>query len=125
MTAPPLTIKRNPFQTPDDAKARLETVAEKGAAKMPAITPSAAGLVLSGTIIGPDRRVARIGGKTYTLGQIIDVVKPKEKDGEGATISFQLIDIQPRRAILEADGNRYELTIPEPEKSDKIEFELK
>ena len=54
------------------------------------------------------------------MGQVIEVAKEKEKESPCAT--FKLIEVHPRRAILEAEGERFELTIPEPGKSGKIEF---
>ena len=119
MTAPPLTITRDPFEPPrtEVAESKAE-VEDKSRPKPPTITPSAAGLVLTSTIIGPQRRIAQISGKTYVVGQAIEAVKDKETLG----VAFKLVEVHPRRAILEADGQRFELTIPEPDKSSKIEF---
>ncbi len=117
MTAPPLTKTRDPFESPKIETSEAKT-AEKSQSKPPAITPAAAGLVLTSTIIGPQRRIAQISGKTYAVGQTIEVAKDKEVLG----IAFKLVEVHPRRAVLEADGQRFELTIPEPGKSGKIEF---
>jgi hypothetical protein len=115
MTAPSLTIQRDPFEVP-----KIETAKTKAEEKPkpPKITPTAAGLALTSTIIGPQRRVAQINGETYVVGQTIARVKEKQADG----VIFKLVEVQPRRAVLEADGQRFELTIPEPGKSDKIQF---
>jgi hypothetical protein len=117
MIAPMLTQTRDPFESlPTEAAERKAE--DKIKTKPPVITPAAAGLVLTSTIIGPQRRVAQISGKTYTVGQVIEVAKEKESP----CATFKLIEVHPRRAILEAEGERFELTIPEPGKSGKIEF---
>jgi hypothetical protein len=108
---------RDPFDSPKTALAKAKP-AEKAEPRPPAISPSAAGLVLSGTIIGPRRRVAQISGRTYTLGQTIAVAKEKES----ATATFKLTEVQARRAVLQSGGEKFELTMPEPGKSGKIEL---
>ena len=117
MTAPLLTKMRDPFE-PSTIEAADTKAQEQSKLKPPAITPAAAGLVLTSTIIGPQRRVAQIDGKTYTVGQTIEVAQEKAALG----VEFKLIEVHSRRAVLEADGQRFELMIPEPGKSNKIEF---
>jgi hypothetical protein len=117
MTAPSLITTRDPFQ-PATIEAAATKPIEQPSPKPPAIAPTAAGLVLTSTIIGPQRRVAQINGKTYAVGQTIEVRKEKEALG----IAFRLIEVQPRRAVLETAGQRFELMIPEPNKSGKIQF---
>ena len=120
MTAPTLTKTRDPFESPKIEVAETKSV-EPPKPKPVAITPAAAGLVLTSTIIGPQRRVAQISGKIYAVGQTIEVRKEK-KDKDAGGPAFKLIEVQPRRAVLEADGQRFELLIPEPGKSGKIEL---
>jgi hypothetical protein len=115
MTAPMLTQTRDPFEMAKSDETKVEEPAE---VKTPTITPTAAGLVLTSTIVGPQRRVVQINGDTYTVGQTIEVVKEKES----LRAKFKVVEIHPRRAVLEAEGERFELTIPEPNKSGKIEF---
>ncbi len=116
MIAPALTNVRDPFETaalkPAAAKAE-----EEAAPKPPVVTPDAAGLTLTGTIIGGQRRVAQINGKTYSVGQTVEAAK----DAESVGAAFRLVEIHPRRAVLEADGQRFELFIPEPGKSERID----
>jgi hypothetical protein len=129
MTAPPLAIARDPFESPWAKVAEAKPV-EAVKPKTPVITPTAAGLVLTSTIIGPQRRVAQINGRTYAAGQIIVAGKEKEagkdknkeRDKESLKIAFRLVEVQPRRVVLEANGQQFELTIPEPGKSEKIEL---
>lgn len=118
-TADSLTIARDPFEPPRTVVAESNAVEEEASEpKLPSVSPSAAGLVLTSTIIGPQRRVARISGKSYVQGQVIEVVR----DGERLGVAFKLIEVQARRAVVEADGHRFELTIPEPQDSSKIEL---
>ena len=78
MTAPTLTKTRDPFEPAKIEVAQTKPV-EPSKPKLPAITPAAAGLVLTSTIIGPQRRVAQISGKTYAVGQTIAVLKEKKE----------------------------------------------
>lgn len=117
MIAPVLTQTRDPFESPKGDAPEM-TAEETLKAKPPVITPKAAGLVLTSTIIGAQRRVVQINGNSYSVGQTIEVAKDKDS----ARMKYKLIEVHPRRAVLEADGERFELTIPEPERSDKIQF---
>ena len=109
MTAPPLATTRDPFEA---AAPRIVTKKKTSeAAKKPSppvVAPSAAGLILKSTIIGPQRRVAQINGKAYAVGQTVNIKSKGSQD-----ISFKVIDVQPRRAVLETQGQQFELTIPE------------
>lgn len=53
------------------------------------------------------------------MGQTIEVTKEKE----ALNATFKLVEVDARRAVLEAEGQRFELLIPEPGKSGKIEFQ--
>jgi hypothetical protein len=117
MTAPPLPNTRDPFQPPKVEVVEATKAVERLKPRLTASTLSASGLALTSTIIGPQRRVAQINGKTYAVGQIIEVAKDKE-----AAMAFKLIEVAPRRAVLEAEGQRFELSIPEPTRSSKIEL---
>lgn len=117
MIAPVMTQTRDPFEAPQ-AELAQRSVEAKQDAKLPTVTPAAAGLVLTSTIIGPQRRVVQISGKTYSVGQSIEVAKEKES----LHATFKLVEVHSRRAVLESAGERFELTIPEPGKSGKIEL---
>ena len=117
MIAPVLVQTRDPFQAPKPDEPDM-TAEDNIKAKPPVIKPTDAGLVLTSTIIGPQRRVVQINGKTYAVGQTVEAAKDKDS----IPMKYKLIEIHPRRAILEADGERFELTIPEPSQSDKIQF---
>ena len=142
MIALPLQQKRDPFQVLDVELAngkldgpRLEVqqsfpseknvslpavqgTKERHDVFRPSAVSTATGLTLTGIIIGPERRVAQINGRVYTVGQMISVVQ-----GEGATpIRFQLVAIAPHCVILASNGERFELTIPEFGKSERIEI---
>ncbi len=115
-----LPILRDPFSTPVAVQQAESKPKEKAKLKLPTISPEAAGLVLTGTIVGPQRCIAQISGKPYAVGQTIQPLSTKQKDVPN--ISFQLVEVTQRHAVLEADGQRYQLSIPEPGKSGKMEL---
>ncbi len=80
------------------------------------ITPGGLGITLVGTLVGPDRRAARIGGKTVLVGQSIEVVKGTER------YQFTLTDVQRDRVILMRDGERFELTVKPAASNGRIEW---
>jgi len=115
--APPLSTTRDPFQKPKSAVAETK-VEEEARPQPPVLTPAGVGMVLTGTIIGPQLRIARISGKSYHEGQTIEIVKEKGK----LHATFTLLEVHDRRAVLESQGERFELAIPEPSKSGKMEL---
>ena len=74
--------------------------------------------MLTSTILGPERRVAQINGKSYMEGQTIEV--EREKNSIHAT--YKLMEVHPRRVVLQSDEGPLELIIPEPNGSGKIEI---
>jgi len=115
MTAPheDLTGWRDPFASPS-AGADAAEGEETQAAVFP-VTPESLGVELSGTLIGPRRRVALIGGKAYRAGQTITI------DHAGRPIDLELVEVHPRRIMLEWEGNRFDLAIPERKTAAQIE----
>ncbi len=105
-----LTNIRDPFQGPQ-AAATASKIEEQAIDKPPILSPTNLGITLTSTIIGPQGRIARIGGRTYKQGQTIKT----EKDGR--TYKFILTEIRDRQVILEAEGEHFELSIPEPGQS--------
>ncbi len=118
MSTAALSTTRDPFEAPTVKSVEAKLI--EPAPKVPTITPTAAGLVLTSTIIGPGRRIAQINGKTYSVGQTVVVKNEKEKQTPEAR--FRVLEVDPRRAVLESDGQRFELSIPEPSQSAKIEI---
>jgi hypothetical protein len=102
-----LTITRDPFQGPKDAIAKA-AMEEQTKTKAPPASPASMGMTLTSTIIGPKGGIARIGGRTYNQGQSIETEK------EGRNYKFVLSEIHDRRVVLEMEGERFELSIPEP-----------
>ena len=60
--------------------------------------------------------MARISGRTYEQGQTIQVRK------DGQVVAFTLAEVHARRVLLVGQNNKYELTIPDPLQSKKIEL---
>jgi hypothetical protein len=104
-----LPSARDPFKAvlpPEPEPVVVQTSAkQEQAAPSATLSPKEAGLVLSSTFVGPRKQTALIGGKPYRVGDRVRA----EKDGQ--RLSYKLVDVQPRRIILERNGNRYELSI--------------
>jgi len=96
---------RDPFA--DAAVGAQGNQDETAQAAVAPLTPESLGVELSGTLIGPRRRVALIGGKAYRAGQAVTV------EHAGRPIDLQLVEVHPRRIVLEWEGNRFDLAIPE------------
>ena len=115
MTTPAedLTGWRDPFAS--DLAGAGGDEHEGAQAAVPQVTPESLGVELSGTLIGPRRRVALIGGKAYRAGQTVTI------DHAGRPVDLKLIEVHPRRIVLEWEGNRFDLVIPERKTTGQIE----
>lgn len=68
------------------------------------------------TIVGPSRRAALINGKTYREGRIVTLSLGEKK------FEFQLVAVHAGRIVLERRRKQYELKLPEPGHSERIEW---
>jgi len=103
---------RDPFSV---VSAGIETDQhEEAQPDEPQVTPATLGVELSGTLVGPHRRVALIGGKAYREGQTITV------DQNDQPIQFELVEVHPQRIVLNLQGTRFDLAIPERRSSGLI-----
>jgi len=103
------TAKRDPFQTNKiDVEQRAK---EMLTSAQPPLTPEQLGIVLSSTIIGGQRRVARIAGTSYRIGDHILAGK------DGQELDFTITKIEPRSVMLVRDGQRYEITLKRQQRS--------
>ena len=109
--AQPLAIDRDPFQGPKDD---IDKTIEEPEVIAPPVSPASLGMALTSTLIGPNGGIARIGGRTYNQGQTIETVK------EGRNYKFVLAEIHDRKVVLEMEGERFELSIPEPGTSGRM-----
>jgi hypothetical protein len=114
-TAEDLTGWRDPFDPIVSAEDMDEH--ERAQAGAPQVTPESLAVELSGTLIGPRRRVALIGGKAYREGQTVTI------DHSGQPVELNLIEVHPRRIVLEWEGNRLDLAIPERNTAGQIELD--
>jgi len=106
----------DPFRVAQAKPVELEQE-EKQREKLQAlITPEMMGLKLTSTVVGPGRRVALINGKIFLEGQQIACGK------SGEEIVFDLVEVRARQAVLERDGKRFELTIPQKPLADRMEL---
>jgi hypothetical protein len=115
----PALGRRDPFLVPRAEAARAETEDEATDEAQQALveaTPEALGMVLSGTIVGPRRRVAQINGKPYRQGETVRLLK------DGRQIEFALVAVHPRQIVLRRNAEEFELTIPVPAPKGRIEL---
>ncbi|MEE8452858.1 MAG: hypothetical protein V3R99_13115 [Thermoguttaceae bacterium] len=92
---------RDPFLASKPRKD--ETISELQEEESEDITPESLGLVLSGTIVGSQRRVALINGKPYRQDQSVTLVK------DGKEIEFVIEGIRSRRVVLRRNDKEFEL----------------
>ena len=97
-------------------KPKSEEIKAAAAEAAAAMTPEKLGLVLSSTLIGPQRRTALVNGRAYEQGGTIHGAK------DGRQFAFTLSEVHPRRIVLVREGKRYELTIPQPAPSGRLEL---
>jgi len=108
-----LLRRRNPFVAPMVAGGRGPADLAAQAAPW---TPEQLGLQLSATVVGPARRTAMINGRAFRQGRTVTVTK------DGRQIEFRLVEIRPRQVVLEGNGQRFVLSIPEPPGAGRIEL---
>jgi hypothetical protein len=97
-----LAAGRDPFKSlPTESAEKKQT---ESAPEQPDLTPTAAGLVLTSTIVGRGQKIALIGGESYKEGSVVAA-----RRGEA---DFRLIEIRPREVILERKGRLYNLSLP-------------
>ena len=103
----------DPFAEPPSPEPVAASVAETEASP---VTRESLGVDVSGTLVGPRRRVALIGGKAYREGQTVPA------DHSGRPIDLKLVEVHARRVVLEWEGNRFDLAIPERKSSSQIQL---
>jgi len=112
-TAEDLADWRDPFAV---ASAGAELAADEEAQLEDAeATPEALGVELSATLVGPRRRVALIDGKAYREGQTVRI------NQSDRPIEFELVEVLRERIVLDRDGKRFDLMIPQRETTGRIE----
>lgn len=114
---------RNPFAmtaviAEQKRVAEAEEQAKHGQGESPAeppheTTPDEAGLVLSSTLVGSNKRAALINGRVYEEGADI------QTDGGS---NFRLAHIEAQRVLLERAGQRYPLTIKRRKAAGRVEI---
>jgi hypothetical protein len=97
---------RDPFLAPH-AERPMPQPKESHAHAEPELTPQNLNFVLSGTVVGAGRHVARINGKSYEQGKPIEL---SAKDGKQHW-TFTLAEVDARRVVLERQGKRYEVKL--------------
>jgi hypothetical protein len=109
---------RDPFQpTKVEVVEVVEVKKEQPKPVEPDATPQSLNLVLSSTILGPNRRVARINGTSYEQGGAVEVTA---KDGR--PIVFTLTVVEARRVVLQRQGKEFELILSSSSRSGRPEL---
>jgi len=109
-----IKLRRDPFR-PHSSQSSQEAIDDEPEELLPDVTPESLGIVLSGTIIGPDRRVALINGKPY------DEAKPVRFLKDGQKIEFTIEQIHPRRIVLQRNEEQFELRTQPSALSERIQ----
>jgi hypothetical protein len=73
-------------------------------------------LKLSGTLVGPQRRLATINGRTYRQGDEVKLT------ADGQTAVFKLTEIHPQRVVVTYEGRPLELKIRVPATTNEIQL---
>lgn len=115
----PLALARDPFKIAASQQKAVKKEEVEGQLAAPPPTPQTLGLSLAGTVVGADRRVARLGGKNVIEGQTIEVTK------DGKAWQFQLVRVEAKRIVLARDSEQFELTMPKAKRSGQIELTLR
>ena len=106
---------RDPFVPPRAEVAAVEEEDKHDKAKSD-LTTKDLGLTLSGTIIGPHRRVAQINGRSYTEGKTVRVTIDRQP------IEFVLVEVHRTYVVLRRRTTHYMLKIPTANEPGKIEL---
>jgi len=91
-----IRLERDPFAPPPKPPARPVSERPKAAVPTP-VNPEKMDLKLSGTVVGPEQRVALINGRAYAEGQTVKV---------SSDIVFVVRHVEARKVTLERDGKR-------------------
>ena len=112
--ADPKGLERNPFCAVVEKKEVKKVVATKVIKTR--LTPKQLSMTLEGTMIGRQRKMAIIDGKSYQEG---DVIKVRNRQG---SVEFELHEVQARSAILMRDGEPFVLRLPRWDESESREL---
>ncbi|MBN1591343.1 MAG: hypothetical protein JW888_17655 [Pirellulales bacterium] len=110
--APPALASMAEGKDQEEEKTAILALAES------ALDPESLGVVLSSTIIGSRSQAALINGKSYRLGSTIRL------DHDRRPIEFQLVEIRSDGIVLQRGEKSYEVCLPDPAKSDRLEMTL-
>ena len=89
-------------------EAPVAQTAEEPETEPAPITPADAGLALGSTLVSANKKVAEINGRSYTINDRVRTANAQ------LDVNFRVVEIHPRRVVLERLGKRYELKIPRP-----------
>lgn len=93
---------RDPFVIRPTATAQTKPI--ETPSEPPEISPAAAGLVLTSTIVGDGHKLALISNEAYREGATVSAVQGEEQ--------FRIVEIRPREVVLSRKGKLYILGLP-------------
>jgi hypothetical protein len=99
----------------EEQQAAAEKEAKEAKTAEAPLDPQGLGMVLSSTIIGPNRRVALINGKAYPEGGQVVL------GGSEHPTEFRLTRVHPKGVVLERDGKLFEVNLPDRKSSGRME----
>lgn len=102
-----LLALRDPFQPPGSETAAAEDEDEEPSPNSPEEILAGLGIQLTGTIVGPKRRVAILDGRAYRQGDTVRVEQP------GMTLEVEIRKIEADRVTLGWHALERVLTAPE------------
>lgn len=79
--------------------------------------PENLGASVTSTVVGPVRRVALVNGQTYELGEDVTFSLGDQ------TVTFRLVGIERDGIVLEREGKRFDLKVPRPQPSGRIDIQ--
>jgi hypothetical protein len=104
LPAEQVALPRDPFRAikPEKPKEEQVTVVEPPPAILD-VPPGDAGLVLTSTMVSPRRRVARLNGKTYREGDLI------EASVDNKPLRYKLVSVRGRSVVVALGDKEYTL----------------
>ncbi|MBN2217968.1 MAG: hypothetical protein JW719_11390 [Pirellulales bacterium] len=110
----------DPVRQPIEEGTQQEKVNALAAAVPHDADPAGLGLVVSSTVVGPrgQAALALINGRTYRPGETVRL----EHDGQA--IDFQLVEIRADGVTLQRNNRQYDMRLPEPTPSGRLEMSV-
>jgi len=104
------TVERDPFASPAKSSPPPGEGQSKAVAKLPA-NPDQLGIKLTGTLVGPQQRLALINGRAYAEGQTVKA---------SADATYVVRKVEGKQAVLERDGKPFVVKAIKPREQESL-----